>query len=275
MRFKYKFTVFTPCYNSEKTLHRVFESLMAQTIDHSAFEWLVINDASTDGTDRLIRRFIEKADFDVHYINNQSNQMLTRNMVSAVQHAQGELFLGIGHDDAFVEKTLEIFDEVWTRFTPEERERCGGIVALCQDQWGNRIGCDFPIENKFIPALEISLGWRYIGLGETWAALKTKNLLESFTIPEEAEKLRYIPESFFWTRIAIELKPHYYVINVPLRIYYQHEGGNISENIRSRYPDGFLFESKWFLKNYLVVGLRYPKVLIKHLIKFIYFSWKV
>ena len=27
----YKFTVFTPCYNGEKTIHRVFKSMNAQT----------------------------------------------------------------------------------------------------------------------------------------------------------------------------------------------------------------------------------------------------
>lgn len=44
----YTFTVFTPTYNREHTLHRVFDSLMKQT--YKNFEWLIIDDCSIDNT---------------------------------------------------------------------------------------------------------------------------------------------------------------------------------------------------------------------------------
>ena len=46
--FFYQFAVFTPTYNRSHTLHRVYESLVAQT--YSDFEWLVIDDGSADDT---------------------------------------------------------------------------------------------------------------------------------------------------------------------------------------------------------------------------------
>ena len=41
-------TVFTPSYNRRHTIHRTFESLCRQT--SGDFEWLIIDDGSTDGT---------------------------------------------------------------------------------------------------------------------------------------------------------------------------------------------------------------------------------
>ena len=68
MSFKYRFTIFTPCYNSEKFIHRVIESLESQTFND--FEWLVINDASTDSTAKILDEYASKAKFPVRVIHN-------------------------------------------------------------------------------------------------------------------------------------------------------------------------------------------------------------
>ena len=54
-------TVFTPTYNREKTLTRAFDSLMKQT--SKDFEWLIIDDGSTDNTEELVESFVKQADF--------------------------------------------------------------------------------------------------------------------------------------------------------------------------------------------------------------------
>ena len=53
------FTVYTPTFNRAHTLHRVFDSLQAQT--YRDFEWLVIDDGSTDGTPALMERYQSEA----------------------------------------------------------------------------------------------------------------------------------------------------------------------------------------------------------------------
>ena len=48
----YVFTVFTATYNRAHVLHRVYHSLRAQTFRD--FEWLVVDDGSSDGTGALV-----------------------------------------------------------------------------------------------------------------------------------------------------------------------------------------------------------------------------
>lgn len=84
--------------------------------------------------------------------------------------------------------------------------------------------------------------------------------------------MKFILETFFWDRITFELKPYSYFINKRLGIVYRNEGGNISENIRIKYPEGFLFESQWFVTKYSQIALQSPKSYIKHMIKYIIYS---
>ena len=60
---EFLFTVFTPVYNGEKFIHRVFDSLMKST--YRNFEWIIINDASTDHSDEIIRHFISDVDWEM------------------------------------------------------------------------------------------------------------------------------------------------------------------------------------------------------------------
>ena len=271
-------TVFTPTYNRKHTLHRVFESIRKQSLlkvdNEYIFEWIIVDDGSTDGTRELVDKWKKEVDFPIRYVY-QSNLGKPTASRKGIEKAKGELFLFADSDDAFLPETFETFHDIWHNFNDEDREKCGGIGVLCQDQFGNRIGCDYPVTHKLIPSIEAVYGWRDIGLGETWAALKTQNLKKAFKIPNEAKNLKFIPESFFWSRIVFEIQPYSFFINKVLRIYYRNESDSISENVRLKYPEGFLFESKWFVTKYWYIVFRYPKVYLKHLIKIIYYYNKV
>ena len=55
-------TIFTPTYNREHTLPRLYESLKRQT--NMNFEWLVINDGSTDDTVSLLKQWQASLPYD-------------------------------------------------------------------------------------------------------------------------------------------------------------------------------------------------------------------
>ncbi|WP_024790822.1 MULTISPECIES: glycosyltransferase family A protein [unclassified Lebetimonas] len=272
------FSVVTPTFNRANKLHRVFNSINNQTLkkidDKYIFEWIIIDDGSTDSTKELVKKWQKEVDWPIIYIY-QENKGKAQALVKGIEITKGELTLIADSDDEFLPETFETFYNIWNSFSNKEKDKCSGIAVLCKDQFGNRVGCNFPKEGVVL-LKESVFKWKNLPLGETWAAINSKNLKKYFVIPEEAKKLKFIPESFFWDKIAFnEINSFSYVINKVLRIYYKKEDDNISNNIRQKYPEGFLFESKWFVTKYLKIAWRYPKVYLKHIIKLIYFSWKV
>ena len=92
-RSKYTFTVFTPTFNRAHTLHRVYDSLRAQTF--RSFEWLIVDDGSTDNTARLIEEWKTAGHFPIRYVYQRhagAHFAINR----GVQEALGELFWEIG-----------------------------------------------------------------------------------------------------------------------------------------------------------------------------------
>ena len=64
-------TVFTPTYNRAYCLQQVYDSLLNQTCPD--FEWMVIDDGSTDDTKALVNKWIEENKIVIKYIY-QPNQ---------------------------------------------------------------------------------------------------------------------------------------------------------------------------------------------------------
>lgn len=51
-------SIITPCYNGEKTAHRMIESILNQT--YSPIEYIFINDGSTDKTEKLFKSYLPR-----------------------------------------------------------------------------------------------------------------------------------------------------------------------------------------------------------------------
>ena len=49
-------TILTPTYNRKELLSKLYESLQLQK--DKDFEWLIVDDGSTDGTSEIINQFI-------------------------------------------------------------------------------------------------------------------------------------------------------------------------------------------------------------------------
>ena len=268
-------SVFTPTYNRANKLKRAFKSLQSQTLkkidNKNIFEWIIVDDGSSDNTKELVQSWQKEADFPIRYFY-QTNLGKIHALRKGIELSSGKWFLEIDSDDGCKEETIEFFYKTIKSFCDTELKKCGGIGVLHQDQFGKPIGNNYPIERKLLYTMDIIFKWRDLGLGDTWALLKTENLKKAFIIPEEAKHLKFIPETFFWDRITFELKPYSYFINKRLGIVYRGEGENISENIRNKYPEGFLFESKYFLNQYRWILFKNPKTYTKHMVKYIILS---
>ena len=135
------FTVFTPTYNRAATLPRVYASLAAQTCRD--FEWLVVDDGSTDGTAALVEGWRRAAPFPLRYLRqaNAGKHVAHNRGVAA---ARGALFLTLDSDDACVPEALARFRHHWEAIPAAARGGFSAVTALCVDPAGQLLGPPFP-----------------------------------------------------------------------------------------------------------------------------------
>lgn len=132
-------TVFTPTYNRAHTLPRVYESLKAQTCQD--FEWLVIDDGSTDGTGELVQHWIAEAVIPIRYIYKENGGLYT-GYNTAYDNIETELNVCVDSDDAMPPEAVERIVSIWKH---RGSERFAGITGLdCDMETLEPIGGRFP-----------------------------------------------------------------------------------------------------------------------------------
>lgn len=98
---EHKLTIFTATYNRAHLIERLYRSLQRQTC--CDFEWLVIDDGSSDDTPQMFAQWCKEANaFPIRYYR-QENQGLIRTLNRGVAIAQGEYFAKIDSDDYVVD----------------------------------------------------------------------------------------------------------------------------------------------------------------------------
>lgn len=105
-QFKYKITLFTPTFNRAYIIETLYKSVQRQTFHD--FEWLIIDDGSTDNTEQLIQKWIEEDNnfFPIRYYK-QKNGGKCRAINYALDLAEGELFFIMDSDDYLTDNALE------------------------------------------------------------------------------------------------------------------------------------------------------------------------
>ena len=117
-------TIFTPTYNRAYTLPRLYKSLCQQTAQD--FEWLVVDDGSTDETQMLFNTWLEEGKIPIRYITKENGGKPSAYNIAA-KEAKGELFLCVDSDDYLVDNAVEKVLNNWET-TDEYKEYDGKPV---------------------------------------------------------------------------------------------------------------------------------------------------
>lgn len=100
-----KFTVFTPTYNRAYILPKLYDSLKTQSTKN--FEWLIIDDGSTDNTEELVNAWLsDDCGFAISYLKKE-NGGKPRAINYGVSLAQGEFFFMVDSDDYLLPNAME------------------------------------------------------------------------------------------------------------------------------------------------------------------------
>lgn len=224
------FTVFTPVYNRAETIYRVFESLESQT--YKNFEWILINDGSTDESHSVITQLIKKSNLNITYINNSENKHKMACLVQGIQMAKGEFFLPFDSDDTCVPNALAVFLKTYNEIPDEIKPTISSVTCMCLDQFGNLVGEQFPKSPYYSSTLDNLVHEKFND--EKWGFIKTQ-LLKNVVINPDVFSKGYIPEGVIWTLFSkLNFKTVY--INDPLRVYYIDDTDNniTSDSIKNR-----------------------------------------
>lgn len=95
-----KVSVMMPAYNAESFISEALDSILSQ--DYSDFQIVVSDDASTDGTANIIRRYKEKYPDKIIAIFNPVNLGVTANCNLALKHCVGDYVSLFAGDDVML-----------------------------------------------------------------------------------------------------------------------------------------------------------------------------
>ncbi len=104
MNQSYNITVFTPTYNRAHTLPALYKSLVEQITKHT-FEWLVIDDGSSDNTEDLVKQWMCEGRIVINY-HKVENGGKPRAINRAVGLAQSPFLFIVDSDDYLADNTV-------------------------------------------------------------------------------------------------------------------------------------------------------------------------
>ncbi len=133
-------TIFTPTFNRAYCLQRAYDSLCRQTCKD--FEWLVIDDGSSDNTAELIRQWQAEGRVNIRYIY-QENQGMHGAHNTAFRNMNTELSLCLDSDDMLTDDCVEFVLKFWAEHA-DKHEQVAGFIALDGYIRGGLVGTKFP-----------------------------------------------------------------------------------------------------------------------------------
>ena len=131
-------SVLTVTWNRAHVLERVYNSLNRQ--GERNFEWVVVDDGSTDNTSDLVKHWAHEAEFPIIYYRYDNNRGQTPALNTGRTFVSGDYTLRLDSDDALLDDAMETIS-CWRRETGVDAmpEVCG-LAFRCVDESGRLVG---------------------------------------------------------------------------------------------------------------------------------------
>lgn len=185
-------TIFTPAYNRAYTLERLYKSLCNQT--NFDFEWLIVDDGSTDNTKELVKTF-SSDNFKIrYYLKENEGKHIAINY--GAELAAGEWFFIVDSDDYLPENSVETVLN-YCRQIENNPEFAGvaGIKAFNKDEI---IGTT--ISEEYLDATTIEYRYKYKIVGDKAEVIRT-DILKKYKFKKFLNE-KFMQESVLWYATA-------------------------------------------------------------------------
>ena len=185
------------------------------------FEWIIVDDGSTDNTKEVVERFVADHTLQVRYVYKRNGGKHTALNVG-IKNANGNYILIADSDDLLLPNSLEILYE--KSKLVERNPALGGMAGINCSIEGKRIGSGLPKET--IECSPIDIRYKYNVIGDLSEVFRT-SILREFLFPEYPNE-KFCPEVLVWNRIAQKYKLLYFNEAIYVRDY---QLGGLTEKI--------------------------------------------
>lgn len=188
-------SVVTPTFNRAYRLEALYNSLKEQTFRD--FEWIIIDDGSTDNTDELIKKFIAEDQFNILYIQ-QENQGKHAALNNAIKLCKSVLFFIVDSDDELLSNSLEYIHSKYQNI--KDNDKIAGLSGRRGYKNGSVIGNNLKYDEIICNAID--LRYKMKVKGDMAEVFKTR-ILKNYLFPV-FDKEKFCPEALVWNRIALD-----------------------------------------------------------------------
>lgn len=258
------FTVFIPVFNGEDVLKRLSQNLKAiGWFGRQDIEILIVNDGSTDKSMELIQEY-----FDFNNVTVKSHGYNRHKMtifLEAIAMARGRRFLTLDCDDEIYSDSLTQILQYESIYGLSEKN-CAGIIGNVENQNGELVGSEFPING--LRASSFECYYIHGVKGEKWGFTYTSLLRDTIRSEIKIIEGLYTPESVVWLAVSSN-KPYFYVNDI-WRVYHIDERDNsimsISKRARNYY--GIKMHNRALLKHHISGLLKLPNLFLRVLVMY-------
>ncbi|RWR01200.1 hypothetical protein ED28_14865 [[Pantoea] beijingensis] len=191
-------SIMTPVYNRADLLKNVFASLQNQTLFN--FEWIIINDGSTDHFLDIKSQF-HSDKFPVKVLTKKNGGKHTAINLGVAESA-GEWVFILDSDDWLVPEACELIQDAI--FSSESD--IDGYIFLKANQELKLIGQQVKTKNKNLHTEDL------VSMKGDKAYIVRTSVMKNYPFPEYPDE-KFVTESFIWNQIFDEGKSQAVVIN--------------------------------------------------------------
>lgn len=167
-------SIFTPTYNRENLLNRLYQSLLSQTDKN--FEWIIVDDGSKDNTKTLVENWISENKITIKYLyqKNSGKHVAFNN---GIDLASGQLYFCVDSDDFLPANAVE---DIRKLYHHPLYDTTIGILALKSTTDGKLLSNNLPSNINLSTTYDLSL--KHKCFGEKTLIYKT-DLLKKHRFP--------------------------------------------------------------------------------------------
>ncbi len=186
-------TILTPTYNRANRLQKLYESLKSQT--EKEFNWLIVDDGSTDYTENLVKGWQQKKELEIRYIKKQNGGKHTA-LNEGIFQIRTKLTFIVDSDDFLPSMAIETIIKYHQKYC-DLPGLCGySFLRFYPD---GSVNDSFYSENEKI---DTYVNARInAGIGGDKAEVFFTDILKKYPFPVFGKE-RFLPEDLVWVKMS-------------------------------------------------------------------------